>query len=235
MHHRLHLLAISTALGLAACTGVPVARTVAKTDVPIQPALTAQTLNSGGVMPAEQARLHFAHAELHFTIDPAGQSIDASATLSFTAKSATDVLLLDLDRNLPISAIELDGKPLAASAWSNPDGRLRIALPAPLATGGKVSTTIHYRGKPPPMLQTYDSLMIIMDDFIDDIRFSARVVRMDKMQPGSKFDHLTIPVIANINLLKAEIGKFVADVAPDRVAELAAPKKATQAKNAPKP
>jgi aminopeptidase N len=148
MHHRLHLLAISTALGLAACTGVPVARTVAKTDVPIQPALTAQTLNSGGVMPAEQARLHFAHAELHFTIDPAGQSIDASATLSFTAKSATDVLLLDLDRNLPISAIELDGKPLAASAWSNPDGRLRIALPAPLATGGKVSTTIHYGGKP---------------------------------------------------------------------------------------
>ncbi len=148
MHHRLHLLAISTALGLAACTGVPVARTVAKTSAPTQLALTAQTLNSGGVMPAEQARVHFDNAELHFTIDPAGQSIDASATLSFTAKSATDVLLLDLDRNLPISAIELDGKPLAASAWSNPDGRLRITLPAPLASGGKASTTIHYGGKP---------------------------------------------------------------------------------------
>jgi aminopeptidase N len=144
MHHRLHLLAISVALGLAACTSVPVAKTGAAT----QPALTAQTLNSGGVMPAEQARVHFDHAELHFTVDPAGQSIDASATLSFTAKSATDVLLLDLDRNLPISGIALDDQPLAASRWSNPDGRLRIALPAPLASGGKVRVTIRYGGKP---------------------------------------------------------------------------------------
>jgi len=144
MHHRLHLLAISVALGLAACTSVP----VAKTGAPTQPALTAQTLNSGGVMPAEQARVHFDHAELHFTIDPAGQSIDASATLSFTAKSATDVLLLDLDRNLPISGVALDDQPLAATRWSNPDGRLRIALPAPLASGGKVRVTIRYGGKP---------------------------------------------------------------------------------------
>jgi aminopeptidase N len=144
MHHRLHLLAISVALGLAACTSVPVAKTGAAT----QPALTAQTLNSGGVMPAEQARVHFDHAELHFTVDPAGQSIDASATLSFTAKSATDVLLLDLDRNLPISGIALDDQPIADSRWSNPDGRLRIALPAPLASGGKVRVTIRYGGKP---------------------------------------------------------------------------------------
>ena len=82
---RPHLLAACVALGPAACTSVPVARTAAAT----QPALTAQTLNSGGVMPAEQARVHFDHAELHFAVDPATQSIDASATLSFTAKSAT--------------------------------------------------------------------------------------------------------------------------------------------------
>jgi aminopeptidase N len=145
MHHRLHLLAVSVALGLAACTSVSAATAPSPVQ---QPALTAQTLNSGGVMPAEQARLHFDHAELHFTVDPATQSLDASATLTFTAKSPTDVLLLDLDRNLPISAIELDGKVLAASAWSNPDGRLRIMLPAPLATGGKVSATIRYNGKP---------------------------------------------------------------------------------------
>jgi aminopeptidase N len=141
---RPHLLAACVALGLAACTSVPVGKTAAAT----QPALTAQTLNSGGVMPAEQARVHFDHAELHFAVDPAAQSIDASATLSFTAKSATDTLLLDLDRNLPISAIELGGQPLAAGSWSNPDGRLRIRLPAPLAAGGKVRVTIRYGGKP---------------------------------------------------------------------------------------
>jgi len=141
---RPHLLAACVALGLAACTSVPVARTAAAN----RPAPTAQTLNSGGVMPAEQARVHFDHAELHFAVDPAAQSIDASATLSFTAKSATDTLLLDLDRNLPISAIELGGQPLAAGAWSNPDGRLRIRLPAPLVAGGKVRVTIRYGGKP---------------------------------------------------------------------------------------
>lgn len=140
MPARLHLLALGVALGLAS-----VATTAATT---MQPALTAQTLNSGGVMPAEQARVHFDHAELHFTVEPAQQSIDANATLSFTAKSATNVLLLDLDRNLPIRGLDLDGKPLAASAWSNPDGRLRIQLPAMLAAGGKVKVTVRYGGKP---------------------------------------------------------------------------------------
>jgi aminopeptidase N len=141
MAFRPYLLALGVALGLGACTSVPIAKSGSA-------APTAQTLNSGGAMPAEQARVHFDHAELHFTVDAARQSIDASATLSFTAKSATDSLLLDLDRNLPISAIELDGQMLAASAWHNPDGRLRIQLPSALAAGGKVSVTVRYGGKP---------------------------------------------------------------------------------------
>ena len=144
MHPRLPLLALGITLGLAACASAPSPRPASTS----QPALTAQTLNSGGVMPAEQARVHFDHADLHFTVEPAQQRIDAIATLGFTAKAATDVLLLDLDRNLPISAVAIDGQPLPASAWSNPDGRLRITLPTALAAGGKVSTTIHYGGKP---------------------------------------------------------------------------------------
>ena len=76
---------------------------------PQQPPLTAQTESSGGVMPAEQARVHFDHAELHIAVDPSKQRIDASATLTFSARSPTDVLLLDLDHNLPISTIEVDG------------------------------------------------------------------------------------------------------------------------------
>lgn len=99
----------------------------------------------------------------------------------------------------------------------------------------RLTVNIHYRGKPGPMLPTHDSLMIIMDDYVDDIRFFARVIRMDQMEPGSKFDKLTIPVIADVNQLKAEIGKFVADVAPDRVAELSAKQKPATSKGAPKP
>ena len=99
-------------------------------------------------MPPEQARVHFDHAQLHIGVDPAQQRIDASATLSFTAHEATNVLLLDLDRNLPISAIEVDGTALAPSQWSNPDGRLRIQLPHTLDAGKQVSATVHYAGSP---------------------------------------------------------------------------------------
>jgi aminopeptidase N len=142
MHPRLPLLALGITLGLAASVHASEPAAVE------QPKLTAQTKDSGGTMPAEQARLHFDHAELHFAIDPARRHLDGEATLRFTAREPTDVLLLDLDRNLPIRSIAIDGKPLARNAWSNPDGRLRIRLPQPLAKGGSVSTTIAYGGQP---------------------------------------------------------------------------------------
>ena len=134
---------------LAACLALSLgAHAADATSQPSQPPLTTLTENSGGAMPAEQKRVHFDHAELHIAVDPSKQSIDASATLSFTARASTDVLLLDLDRNLPISAIEVDGKPVAAKNWSNPEGRLRIQLPHALANGDKVSATVHYAGRP---------------------------------------------------------------------------------------
>lgn len=142
---RLLTLALATLLGSSAAWA---ADKPAAATVPGQPPLSAQTERSGGVMPVEQARVHFDHAALHIAVDPAQQRIDATATLTFTARAATDVLLLDLDHNLPISAIVLDGKPLEASAWSNPDGRLRIQLPAALAAGGKVQVEVRYGGKP---------------------------------------------------------------------------------------
>jgi len=138
---RPHLLAAGLILGLGACASAS-----ARPDTP--PQATAQTLNSGGVMPAEQAALHFDHAGLHFRVDPAQQSIQGEAELSFTAHATVNALLLDLDRNLAISGIDLDGKPLPAGSWSNPDGRLRIPLAQPLAAGSKLTATIRYGGKP---------------------------------------------------------------------------------------
>ncbi|GAB2586600.1 M1 family metallopeptidase [Dyella jejuensis] len=135
---RSSLLALSLAAGIAGCASLQTR----------QPPLTAQTENSGGIMPAEQARVHFDHAELHIAVDPSAQRIEAIATLTFTARSPTDVLLLDLDRNLPITAIEVDGRPLASTSWNNPDGRLRVQLPHALGTGEQVSTTVHYGGRP---------------------------------------------------------------------------------------
>lgn len=135
------------ALVLAACASAPLTAVQSASARP-QPPLTAQTRRSGGAMPAEQQRLHFDHAELHFDVHPATRSLDGEATLRFTARAPTDVLLLDLDRNLTISTIAVDGRPLPPTAWSNPDGRLRITLPTPLAQGGSVRTTIRYGGQP---------------------------------------------------------------------------------------
>ncbi|MFC5739940.1 M1 family metallopeptidase [Dyella tabacisoli] len=143
---RLLTLALATLLGTSATWAADKPATQAA--APAQPPLSEQTIRSGGVMPAEQARVHFDHAELRIAIDPTQERIDATATLSFTARAATDVLLLDLDHNLPISGIRLNGKPLPVTAWSNPDGRLRIQLPAMLAVGGKVQVEVRYGGKP---------------------------------------------------------------------------------------
>ncbi len=150
MQLRPHLLALSLALGLASAVNASPADKTApdQNTMPNQPALSKQTISSGGIMPAEQAQVSFDHAELHFAVDPAKQRIDASATLSFTAKSGIDTVLLDLDNNLAIGGIDVDGKPVAANTWSNPDGRLRIHLPAPLTAGGKVQVTVRYGGKP---------------------------------------------------------------------------------------
>ncbi len=137
------------ALGLAAVLGTSAAWAQdTATKAPAQPPITEMTQHSGGTMPVEQQRVNFDHAELHFGFDIPKQTIDATARLTFTAREATDALVLDLDRNLTIGSIKLDGKAVTASAWSNPEGRLRIALPKPLAKGGKTTVEIQYGGKP---------------------------------------------------------------------------------------
>lgn len=154
MLHRFKPTTLCLALALAGCASAPhkaapeVKDAAASTALPEQPALTAQTLKSGGVMPVEQTRMHFNHAELHFIVDPAHQSLDARAVLTFTAKSTLDTLLLDLDHNLAIIDIKLDGHPVEKTEWSNPDGRLSIHLPAPLTTGHSVTADIRYVGRP---------------------------------------------------------------------------------------
>ncbi len=99
----------------------------------------------------------------------------------------------------------------------------------------RLTVTIDYRGKPGPMLDVSDSLSLIMDDYIDADRFAMRIIRYDRKDPDNRHEHVTIPVIADVKLMKAEIGKIVADVAPDRVAELGASQKPSAKAPAPKP
>lgn len=115
---------------------------------PGMPPLTEQTQKSGGTRDPEQAKLSLDEVDLAISVDPDQGTMAGVATLILSASAATDRLLLDLDRNLRPRTISIDGAALKPSAWSNPDGRLTIALPRPLAAGGRVTARIAYGGTP---------------------------------------------------------------------------------------
>jgi aminopeptidase N len=112
------------------------------------PPITEQTQKSGGMRPAEQLAVTFDSADLQFEVLPETYSLNGIATLGFTAKSPVSRLLIDLDKNLPVTAVSIDGTALNAGSWSNPDGQLVIRLPRRLAKGQRVSAKITYGGVP---------------------------------------------------------------------------------------
>lgn len=113
-----------------------------------EPPLTEQTQKSGGMIDPEQAKLQFDSADLAIEIFPEREAIAATATLAFTTTAAIDRLVIDLDRNLPVSAIDIDGRALPATAWTNPAGQLIVRLPAPVAAGKHVTARLRYGGTP---------------------------------------------------------------------------------------
>ncbi len=135
-----YLLAVS-ALALAAAPAQAQVK-------PGEPPLTPTTQESGGPISPERAALHLDHADLAIEVFPATQRIAGIATLTITSAIAQKALQIDLDRNLPVTAISVDGKALAPADWSNPEGRLMVTLPRPLAAGGKAVVKISYGGTP---------------------------------------------------------------------------------------
>lgn len=113
-----------------------------------EPPITVQTQRSGGPINADQAKLMFDHADLSFEVFPDKESISGDATLTLVARAPLDRLVLDFDRNLPPSAISINGTALAKTAWSNPEGQLRIDLPRQAAAGDKFTVRIRYAGTP---------------------------------------------------------------------------------------
>ena len=113
-----------------------------------EPAISAQTQRSGGERPAEQRAVAFVSADLQFEVLPDSETLNGVATLVFTARAPLARLVVDLDRNLPIGSIAIDGVPLARSAWDNPDGQLAIRLPRPIGAEQSVTARIAYGGTP---------------------------------------------------------------------------------------
>jgi aminopeptidase N len=113
-----------------------------------RPPLTAQTMRSGGAVYPEQAKLRFDAADLAIEVLPETRSLIGVATLDFTARAAVNELRVDLDPNLPVRAVAIDGVALVPGAWSNPSGKLVIRLPRRVPAGGKVRARIGYGGTP---------------------------------------------------------------------------------------
>lgn len=113
-----------------------------------EPAITEQTKKSGGPISAERAALHLTHVDLSVEVFPKTETLHGTALLTLTTAAPQTRLLIDLDRNFAISAIDLDGKALPRTAWTNPDGQLVITLPKPLAAGESVTAKIAYAGTP---------------------------------------------------------------------------------------
>jgi aminopeptidase N len=111
-------------------------------------ALGAQTAASGGARLPEQAAMALEKADLQFRIDPGRRSLAGDAALTLRAVQLLPQVVLDLDPRYRIEQIELEGKALPRAAWRNPDGRLRIELPQPLAAGASATLRIRYAGKP---------------------------------------------------------------------------------------
>jgi aminopeptidase N len=114
----------------------------------VQPPLTDYSLGSGAPRSAAQQALEFDKADLKLRIEPASRSIRGDVTLTFGTRAPLGSIELDLDRNLPIDAIEVDGQPLAAASWRNPQGKLTIDLPQTLQPGKQVMVRVRYHGQP---------------------------------------------------------------------------------------
>ena len=113
-----------------------------------QPALTTQTIGSGAERTPEQLAVVFEKADLALRVEPASRTIRGDATLTFQALSPLNRIVLDLDNNLPVDSVAVDGQPLAPGAYSNPEGRLAITLPRQVAAGAEVTVRVRYHGAP---------------------------------------------------------------------------------------
>lgn len=113
-----------------------------------EPPVTPLTMRSGGEIEPERAALRMEHVELDVRIEPERRFLSGVAQLTLSSRIAQTRLLIDLDKNFAVSAIEIDGSPLKTGSWRNPEGRLAIDLPKPLAAGGELVAKISYAGRP---------------------------------------------------------------------------------------
>ena len=136
--------ALFAAASLTALTALTACATAPRPPAPTARESTGFTLATDQPLTPEQRAMRFDKADLAIRIIPADKAIDAVAVLDFTATAPLDRLAVELDTLLTISSVKVDGVEVPADRWSNPEGRLTVALPRPLAAGQKTALRIAY-------------------------------------------------------------------------------------------
>lgn len=138
---------LSFALTLAFCSFAQ-AQSQAQMTLPASSEPTAFTMSSGTQRTPEQLAMLFENADLSLKLDPQTRSVSGNAVLSFKADAELKRLVLELDKNLRIESVSVNGKVLANEAISNPEGRLFLNLSQPVQKGEMAEVSIRYQGVP---------------------------------------------------------------------------------------
>ncbi|HET9810350.1 MAG TPA: M1 family metallopeptidase [Sphingomicrobium sp.] len=113
-----------------------------------EPELTDMTRSSGLPLTPEQQSVRFTNADLTFVVYPDKKAIDGHSILTLAVQRPIKRIQFDLDRNLPISRVTVNGQELAKDRWSNPQGRATIELPRTFQAGEQLKIALDYSGKP---------------------------------------------------------------------------------------
>ena len=120
---------------------------VPSTQAPVRDS-TAFTLGTDQPRAPEQLAVRFDKADLSIKVIPDDKAIEAVAVLDFTATAPVSRLVVELDTLLTVSEVSVDGVPVPAGRWSNPEGRMTVELAGPLAAGDTAQLRIAYAGQP---------------------------------------------------------------------------------------
>jgi len=110
--------------------------------------LAKRTAESGLPLTSEQKSVDFQAADLSFEVLADSERLNGRAVLSFLVKAPIRKLQFDLDPELPISRIDVDGGKLDRPGWENDGGLVTVRLPEPKRAGDRLTLAITYGGRP---------------------------------------------------------------------------------------
>ncbi len=111
--------------------------------------LTAQTRKMGGALPPEQQALEIRHLDLATRVFPEQQRIESTATLTLRTSANLAELVVDFHPKFTIHRVQVDGRDVPPSNYSNPDGQLRVRLRRATTPGATIILRVVYSGTPP--------------------------------------------------------------------------------------